>query len=109
MKAYKKVVRDGYNAAGASYTAARIPNDHELSFLRDLIARLPEHARVLDAGCGGGVPLVLQVSASLNVTAVDISEKQIESARRLAPQATFLRADMTQISLPDESFDAIYS
>jgi SAM-dependent methyltransferase len=105
----KAIVRDGYDAVSAAYTAAREPSEHELSFLRDLIGRLPEHARVLDVGCGGGAPLALQVSSSLDVTAVDISEQQLDSARSQAPQATFICADMTALDLPDESFDAIYS
>jgi SAM-dependent methyltransferase len=109
MEAKKKVVRDGYDTVGAAYTAVREPNDCEVSFLRDLVDRLPEYARVLDAGCGGGTPLVVKLREDLDVTAVDISEEQIAAARNLARRATFLHGDMTEIDLPDESFDAIYS
>ncbi len=38
---------------------------------------------------------------------MDISDVQVERARRLVPTATFLRADATTISFPPASFDAI--
>jgi ubiquinone/menaquinone biosynthesis C-methylase UbiE len=41
------------------------------------------------------------------VTGVDLSEVQLERARRLVPAATFVRADVTALSFPAESFDAV--
>jgi SAM-dependent methyltransferase len=105
----KDIVREGYNVVGAEYTAVREPNLHELSFVQDLIDRLPDDARVLDAGCGGGVPVALRLTERLEVTGVDISEMQIEAARRAVPGATFVCRDMTNLDFPDGSFHAIYS
>jgi ubiquinone/menaquinone biosynthesis C-methylase UbiE len=52
------------------------------------------------------------VSASLaaaghRVTGVDFSEVQISRARTLVPAATFIQADATAVSFPDDSFDAV--
>jgi 2-polyprenyl-3-methyl-5-hydroxy-6-metoxy-1,4-benzoquinol methylase len=105
----KDIVREGYNVVGAEYTAARMPNPHELSFVQDLIDRLREGAGVLDVGCGGGVPVALRLMERLDITGVDISERQIEAARTAAPSATFVCKDMSKINFPDSSFDAIYS
>ncbi len=41
------------------------------------------------------------------VTGVDISDVQIERARSLVPEGTFIRADATALDLPSETFDAV--
>ena len=41
------------------------------------------------------------------VTGVDVSDVQTERARRLVPDATFIRADATQLRLPPKSYDAV--
>jgi 2-polyprenyl-3-methyl-5-hydroxy-6-metoxy-1,4-benzoquinol methylase len=72
------------------------------------MARLGPNARVLDLGCGCGVPLVRDLSAAGHrVTGADISDVQIERARRLVPGATFLREDATRAAFPPRSFDAV--
>ena len=62
---------------------------------------LPAAARVLDAGCGCGVPVARDlVAAGHHVTGVDVSAVQIDRARRLVPAAEFVRADLTTLDLP---------
>jgi SAM-dependent methyltransferase len=41
------------------------------------------------------------------VTGVDLSARQTELARQNVPNATFLQADMTALTLPPASFDAV--
>jgi SAM-dependent methyltransferase len=43
------------------------------------------------------------------VLGVDISERQLERARRLVPQARFVRGDVTEVAFEPESFDAVVS
>ena len=63
---------------------------------------------MLDLGCGCGVPVARSLAAAgYRVTGVDISEVQIERARRLVPAGTFIGADATVIGFPLRSFDAI--
>jgi SAM-dependent methyltransferase len=63
---------------------------------------------VLDVGCGCGVPVARTLAhAGHSVTGVDVSDVQIERARRLVPGATFRRADAAELDFPDASFDAI--
>ena len=66
-------------------------------------------SRVLDLGCGGGGPATRALAARHDVVGVDISERQLERARRLVPDARFLRADATEVAFPPESFDAVVS
>jgi len=105
----KDVVRAGYDAIGVAYSAARQKDQQSLPLVRELIDRLPEGAAVLDAGCGSGVPVTMALSNHFDVTGVDISETQLEVARRLIPRATFVCRDMTELDFPAGSFDAICS
>ena len=55
---------------------------------------LRPRAGVVDLDCGAGVPATrLLIDAGFVVTRVDISEVQIERARSLVPDATFICAD----------------
>lgn len=105
----KDVVRAGYDAIGAQYTAARHLDSNQRSLLQDLAGRLQRGAVVLDVGCGAGIPLTRWLSERFAVTGVDISEEQIRLARQSVPNARFLRQDMATLNFPDESFDAICS
>ncbi len=105
----KDVVRDGYDAIGAAYSAARQKDQQSLPLVRGLIDRLPTGAAVLDAGCGSGVPVTMALSNHFDVTGVDISETQLELARRSIPRAKFVCRDMAELDFPARSFEAICS
>jgi SAM-dependent methyltransferase len=80
-----------------------------MKMLRDLMSSLPAGARVLDAGCGAGVPVAQALSEQFNVTGIDISSTQIDLARQLVPRASFMIGDIGAIDLPGTTFDAICS
>jgi len=75
----------------------------------DALAKLlPLRARVLDLGCGAGVPATrLLTERNFDVLGLDISAVQIERARRLVPGATFEQADMATWEHEPASFDAV--
>ncbi|MFQ5553545.1 MAG: class I SAM-dependent methyltransferase, partial [Thermoplasmata archaeon] len=64
---------------------------------------------ILDAGCGSGIPITKVLAERHDVTGVDLSSRQIERARTLVPEASFLKADMTRLSFPPGTFDAVVS
>ena len=72
-----------------------------------LFRRLPDGARVLDLGCGSGIPSTAALAERYDVTGVDISESQIAFARRHLPAANFLVADITQVQLHENTFEAV--
>jgi 2-polyprenyl-3-methyl-5-hydroxy-6-metoxy-1,4-benzoquinol methylase len=89
------------------YLATKDPEDPlALAALEDLASPLPSGARVLDLGCGAGVPVTRWLAdKGFAVTGVDVSARQLELARRNVPEGIFLKADMTELVFAPESFD----
>ncbi len=106
---FKKTVREGYNTIANRYLAERTRDSEDVRLLNDFIERLPADAKVLDAGCGAGIPISQRLSERFQVTGVDFSEAQIELAKKNVPNATFLCEDMTKLDFPENTFDGITS
>jgi ubiquinone/menaquinone biosynthesis C-methylase UbiE len=106
---YKKTVKDGYNAIAARYLAERTRASADVRLLDDFMDRLPENAKVLDAGCGAGIPISQMLSERFDVMGVDFSEAQIELAKKNVPKAEFICQDMTQLDFAENTFDGITS
>ncbi|MCZ7544564.1 MAG: class I SAM-dependent methyltransferase [Anaerolineae bacterium] len=105
----RRIVQAGYNAMGDAYLTTRDQDGPDVALLRDLAARLPGGARVLDAGCGPGAPVLRFLSARYRTVGVDFSETQLALARRSAPGAWLVCQDMTTLAFPDATFDAVVS
>jgi SAM-dependent methyltransferase len=105
----KRLVRDGYDRVSHAYRADDfgLEGTGYARWLEMLSPRLFDGARILDLGCGCGVPVAKALAERHRVTGVDISPVQIERARRLVPGATFLCEDMTSLALEAASFDAV--
>jgi 2-polyprenyl-3-methyl-5-hydroxy-6-metoxy-1,4-benzoquinol methylase len=102
------LVRRGYDALSYHYRSDGADEDEYASWLNVLKARLPASGSVLDIGCGCGVPVARSLAnAGHDVTGVDISQVQIERARRLVPRATFVQADAAQLDFPSGAFNAV--
>lgn len=106
---FKKTVKEGYNAIADRYLAERTRDSEDVRLLDDLIERLPANAKVLDAGCGAGIPISQMLSEHFDVTGVDFSEAQIELAKKNVPKAKFICRDMTRLDFPENTFDGICS
>jgi SAM-dependent methyltransferase len=103
-----ELVRSGYNAVSRAYRSDDDPAHKYDPWLAGLLERIPGRGQVLDVGCGCGVPVARRLAAAGHqVTGVDVSDVQIERARRLVPGAVFLRADATETDFPPASFDAV--
>jgi SAM-dependent methyltransferase len=104
----KEVVARGYDAIALRYAewAGRI-HSPALGWLRDLDARLPDGADVLELGCGRGVPGTRELARRHRVTGVDISAVQIELARHHVQEASFVQADAVDLEVAPGSLDAV--
>lgn len=114
----RDLVRRGYNEISRAYRddeGRSNPLTQEdvtryTAWVDELAGLLKPSARVLDLGCGAGVPgTKLLVRAGFEVVGVDISHVQIERARQLVPGATFIEADMVTWDSEPASFDAVVS
>ncbi|KIM92155.1 hypothetical protein PILCRDRAFT_39524, partial [Piloderma croceum F 1598] len=106
----KSLVEHGYNAIAPAYLAWYVPRPSttRLRYLHKLLTLLTPGERVLELGCGAGVPCTQAlINHGLNVTGVDISSAQIALAREHVPQATLVHADMMSLSFEPGTFDAI--
>jgi SAM-dependent methyltransferase len=104
----RELVRRGYDAISYLYRPDDAEDGQYGPWLDELRRRLPAAGAVLDVGCGCGVPVSrFLVRAGHTVTGVDISEVQVERARRLVPEGTFIHADATEFDMPPASLDAI--
>lgn len=68
---------------------------------------LSNGARVLDVGCGTGVPFAqFLVEKGYQVVGIDISSRMVQLAKKNVPQATFRELSMTDLDY-EEEFDGI--
>ena len=103
-----EVVRRGYDELSCRYRADDAEPGRYAPWIAELLSLLDDHSRVLDVGCGAGVPVARDLTAAGHqVTGVDLSDVQVERARRLVPAARFVRADITELHWPANSFDAV--
>ena len=108
-EAHHRTVESGYDLMAEQYLATKNREDPlALTALEDLAVLLPREAAVLDLGCGAGVPVTRWLSdKGFAVTGVDVSARQLELARNYVPEATFIKADMTEVTFAPGSLDAV--
>ena len=103
----KDVVRRSYDDLAETYAATRSDDGRGRDILDRFLEPLSESARVLDAGCGQGTPVLRRSSASSTATGLDFSRAQLELAAENAPRASLVQGDMTRLPVCDGAFDAI--
>jgi ubiquinone/menaquinone biosynthesis C-methylase UbiE len=104
----KERIASAYDRMGKKYLE-RYPNfDPEHKKLLDVaMSKLPEGARILDLGCGPGVPYTKYMSEKFDTTAVDFSKEQIKLAKINAPRARYTYSDFSDLEFPKGTFDLI--
>jgi len=103
----ESVVRNGYDEIPREYNARRNRFDHRKE-LKEFAVLLPKNARVLDVGCGAGVPVIkFLIESGFDVTGIDFSENMLRLAETNVPKARFIKKDMTRLDFEDNSFDGL--
>ncbi|KAJ4982968.1 methyltransferase protein [Stagonosporopsis vannaccii] len=117
----KARLKSSYDAIAGTYSAKHTKPDDpvRLYYLNLLLSRLKgtnlEKARVLELGCGSGVPAtkhLLDVERPvIHVTGNDLSTSQLDLARKnlvsYGDRLTLLEGDMMGLTFPDQTFDAV--
>lgn len=103
-------VRAGYDLWSRTYDATDNPMV-ALERRHSLVALAPARGeRILDAGCGTGAHLVALCARGVQAVGIDFSVGMLSVARRAAPDAKLLQADLNQpLPLRRGAFDAVLS
>jgi predicted TPR repeat methyltransferase len=89
---------EAFDAIGDRYDEAFPHKEGQLSAGEWLIESLRAGSRVLDLGCGTGVPTARQLSdAGFEVVGVDLSGGMVKLARTYVPRATFHQLDLADL------------
>jgi cyclopropane fatty-acyl-phospholipid synthase-like methyltransferase len=104
-----ELVGRGYDVIGERFAEwrDRIVGDPRREWAAALTSRLQPGVRVLELGCGDGVPDTQLLAEQFLVTGMDVSAEQIRRARANVPDATFVQADFTTADLDTRSFEAV--
>lgn len=102
------MVARGYDVVVGTYLKRFGRSTVRQRMIEKMIARSPAAARVLDLGCGAGVPLSSElIEHGFSVVGIDCSAQQIEMARRNVPKAEFVHADMNAVTFAPRSSHAV--
>ena len=106
----RRVVESGYDRVVTEY--GRLEEGTvwpRMRWLSKLLDRLQPGSSVLDLGCGSGDPADIEISKDNRIAGVDISQTQIELARRNVPEGNFILGDVSSVVFPPSTFDAVTS
>jgi len=104
---YRELVKNAYNRCAMNYAGQRRTTvEAELSLITE---HLTPSSKVLDVGCGAGIPVARHLAETFSLTGIDISSTMIALARENVPTAHFIIADVMETEFPASSFDAIVS
>jgi SAM-dependent methyltransferase len=112
----RALVRRGYDAMSMAYRSddgdAAASSAADISryagWAAELAGLLRPAARVVDLGCGAGIPATRELAGhGLQVLGVDFSAAQLHRARHLVPAARFVQADLAGLQLRPASADAV--
>ena len=104
---YRELVRTAYNRCAMNYAGQRrTAAEAELNLITE---RLAPNSKVLDVGCGAGIPVARHLAGAFRLTGIDISSNMIALAKKNVPTASFIIADVMEAEFTTGSFDAIVS
>ena len=97
-----------FDAIGERYDDVFPHKSGQIIATQWVVDRLPPGARVLDLGCGTGVPTAgMLVESRLEVVGVDVSTEMLTLARRNVPAGRFVAMDLLQLDRSLGDFDAV--
>ena len=96
-----------FDVIGAQYDDAFPHKSGQIIATQWLVDRLSPSSRVLDVGCGTGVPTASMLAeAGMELTGIDVSAEMLRLARSNVPTARFLSMDVLELDPTIGEFDA---
>lgn len=115
----RETVRQGYDTVAPEYAAQRTADGREAEIFEQFLRHVPEDGRVLDAGCGQGVPVLRRLAEPADGAGtgtgagasaplgVDLSREQLRRAAGSVPAARLAQADLTALPVASGTVDAV--
>lgn len=103
------LVKKSYNKSAEKYLSQR-DQFKNIKYLEKLNELLKPSSLILDIGCGAGKPIdEWLIIKGHKVIGIDISEKQIQLAKKNVPQGKFKVEDMSDLQTKEYQVDALVS
>ena len=103
----KDTVRRGYDRIADTYAAHRADNAIGNQYVDQLLDRLPSDPIIVDAGCGGGEPVLAKIVPRSHAVGVDFSRGQLIRAQSTVPDAAIALGDLTDLPIQAETVDGV--
>jgi SAM-dependent methyltransferase len=106
-----QLVADGYDAMAGVWEefAAAVSADPRRAWLDQLVACTPAGGAVVELGCGSGTEETRELARRFDLTAVDLSRRQLRHAQARVPEARYVHADLLEVGFGESSLDAVAS
>ncbi|QKJ87119.1 Methyltransferase [Paramixta manurensis] len=96
-----------YQRHAKAFWQRRPTNLFEQPWLDDFLRLIPTNGKILDIGCGSGMPIAdYFIRQGFQVTGIDSSKPMIERCQQHFPQHRWIHADMREPILSDK-FDGV--
>ncbi|MES2554986.1 MAG: class I SAM-dependent methyltransferase [Bacteroidota bacterium] len=108
MKSRKEVTISSYDKTAEEYF--KVVSEFDLfPEIFEFINLLKPKGRILDLGCGPGQHSLFFAEKGFDVTGIDLSEKMISIAKRIAPDVNFVVMDISKLTFSSNSFNGIWA
>jgi cyclopropane fatty-acyl-phospholipid synthase-like methyltransferase len=108
----REKVKEGYENVDYEemYREDREIRSEERELFEKLFDKLANSGKILDLGCGTGLPFDRYlVDNGFEVTGVDIAKNHVEKARENLPEANIIQGDFFEVEIEKGSLDAVVS
>jgi len=103
---HNQIVSTGYDKVSEAYRSDNDSADKYINWCKRILELRPNAKTALDIGCGCGIPVCKYFSENgLRTVGIDISQRQIERAEKLAPRAIYICDDY--LNTNDNQYDII--
>ncbi|MHA1552755.1 MAG: class I SAM-dependent methyltransferase [Candidatus Heimdallarchaeaceae archaeon] len=103
------LVQKGYDKLSENFHTFRTQFNNYKE-LRKFSKYLRTGGKILDAGCGVGIPVAqFFIANGFELYGIDISEGMLNKARENVPEAQFFQYNMVDLDFPDNHFDGLVS
>ncbi len=103
----QNAIQRAYDNLAETYATGRSETGRDMDILAEFLSTLPAESRTLDAGCGQGIPVLREATATTTGYGLDFSREQLQLAAENLSDVPLLQADITHLPFDDGVVDAI--